>query len=85
MNLEDLSMAANPTLAHPQSTSNVTPNVWQMYSRWVRAYQLRRELDRLEDYLLLDIGLDPVEARAEAAKPFWAPFTLKRRFDPRQD
>ncbi len=31
----------------------------------------RRDLRALDVHLLRDIGLDPAQARAEAAKPFW--------------
>ncbi len=31
----------------------------------------RKSLARLDDYLLRDIGVDPLHARQEVAKPFW--------------
>lgn len=31
----------------------------------------RRDLDRLDDHLLNDIGIPPDRARAEAARPIW--------------
>jgi len=31
----------------------------------------RRALGRLDEHLLLDIGVDRVTAKREAAKPFW--------------
>ena len=41
-----------------------------MYLWWRRA-RTRRELEELDDRILADVGLDRVEARREAAKPFW--------------
>jgi uncharacterized protein YjiS (DUF1127 family) len=41
-------------------------------------YEMRRQLARLDDRLLRDIGFDPEQARREAAKPFWSPCTLTR-------
>jgi uncharacterized protein YjiS (DUF1127 family) len=35
-------------------------------------------LSRLDERALLDIGFDPEDARAEAAKPFWQAYTLAR-------
>jgi len=33
----------------------------------------RQRLGKLDAHLLRDIGLDPLEARRECAKPFWQP------------
>ncbi|NJS39781.1 MAG: DUF1127 domain-containing protein [Rhodobacteraceae bacterium] len=33
----------------------------------------RALLARLDSHLLRDIGIDPEDAKAEAAKPFWRP------------
>lgn len=41
-----------------------------MYLWWQRA-RTRRQLAELDDRILADVGLDRVEARREAAKPFW--------------
>ena len=38
---------------------------------WQRRVDDRRALARLDARLLADIGIDPVEARREARKPFW--------------
>jgi hypothetical protein len=43
--------------------------------------ETRRQLERLDDRLLRDAGLDPHLARAEAMKPFWQPVTLGRIWD----
>jgi uncharacterized protein YjiS (DUF1127 family) len=40
-------------------------------SRWQQRYELRRHLQEMDQRLLEDIGLSRVEARLEAAKPFW--------------
>jgi uncharacterized protein YjiS (DUF1127 family) len=41
--------------------------------KWQRRMRDRDYLQRLPDYLLQDIGLDPEDAREEARKPFWRP------------
>ncbi|MGA8261216.1 MAG: DUF1127 domain-containing protein [Arenicellales bacterium] len=38
---------------------------------WYFRATSRRDVDRLDDRLLRDIGLDPLEARRESDKPFW--------------
>jgi uncharacterized protein YjiS (DUF1127 family) len=45
---------------------------------WHRRVETRRQLSRLDERALLDIGFDPEDARAEAAKPFWQAYTLAR-------
>ena len=41
--------------------------------RWQQRLRDRDYLQRLPDYLLSDIGLDPHDLREEARKPFWRP------------
>ena len=38
---------------------------------WERRARTRRALSRLDPHMLRDLGLDPVTARIEAARPFW--------------
>ena len=38
---------------------------------WDLRRRTRKDLRDLSGHMLQDIGLDPVEARLEAAKPFW--------------
>lgn len=38
---------------------------------WHFRARSRRELAGLEDWIMADAGLDPVEVRKEANKPFW--------------
>lgn len=38
---------------------------------WSERHRTRRAIAALEPHRLLDIGLDPDAALAEAAKPFW--------------
>jgi len=38
---------------------------------WEMRRRTRRDLRRLPDHLLHDIGLDPYVTMKEAAKPFW--------------
>ena len=38
---------------------------------WQMRHSTRRDLRRLPDHMLRDIGLDPFVAAHEAAKPFW--------------
>ncbi len=39
--------------------------------KWNRNFLTRRELRRLEDHQLDDIGIDRLDAEREAGKPFW--------------
>ena len=38
---------------------------------WDTRHRTRKQLAKLPLHLLKDIGVDPVTARREAAKPFW--------------
>jgi uncharacterized protein YjiS (DUF1127 family) len=40
---------------------------------WSERARMRRELGRLDDRLLRDIGVDRASASYEADKPFWKP------------
>ena len=42
-----------------------------MLRRWQLRARQRRQLGRLDDALLKDIGLTRCEAEMEASKPFW--------------
>jgi uncharacterized protein YjiS (DUF1127 family) len=44
---------------------NDTLALWDLRAR------SRRDLARMDEHLLRDVGLDPLEARREANKPFW--------------
>lgn len=39
--------------------------------QWDLRRRTRKDLRGLTDYMLQDIGLDPMSAAQEAAKPFW--------------
>ncbi|WP_193371440.1 DUF1127 domain-containing protein [Pelagibius marinus] len=38
---------------------------------WQHRLRERNSLERLPDYILRDIGLDPQDVHEEASKPFW--------------
>jgi uncharacterized protein YjiS (DUF1127 family) len=38
---------------------------------WEMRRRTRKDLRKLSDHMLFDIGLDPAAALSEAAKPFW--------------
>lgn len=40
---------------------------------WYERHQQRRQLARLDDRLLRDIGVDRATAELEISKPFWLP------------
>lgn len=39
--------------------------------RWETLRRTRKDLSRLDEHMLRDIGMDPALARLETAKPFW--------------
>ena len=41
------------------------------FQEWRERYNSRRDLMRLSDYQLKDIGLSRVDAETEFSKPFW--------------
>ncbi|WP_374310647.1 DUF1127 domain-containing protein [Dongia sp.] len=41
------------------------------FQEWQERYRTRRDLMRLSDYQLKDIGLNRLDAEEEFAKPFW--------------
>lgn len=43
----------------------------RILARWRTLYLQRRQLARLSDRLLKDIGLSPYDAAIESRKPFW--------------
>ncbi len=56
-----------------------------LWRAWRERVAARRELRWIDDRLMADAGLDPVEARTEARRPFWRPLALSRddRLQPR--
>ena len=46
-------------------------SILAMLNLWLQRCHQRRQLARLDDRLLRDIGLDRDQVRAELAKPFW--------------
>ena len=51
----------------PSQTSAATP----FYQIWLIRLKQRRQLARLSDVMLKDIGISRSDADAEASKPFW--------------
>jgi uncharacterized protein YjiS (DUF1127 family) len=45
----------------------------QLLLIWRERAQQRRQLERLNDHMLRDIGLTRADVLAEASKPFWQP------------
>jgi uncharacterized protein YjiS (DUF1127 family) len=54
-----------PPLSRLVLTFAVTLVIWDLRRR------TRKDLGRLPDHLLQDVGLDPFTAHLEADKPFW--------------
>ncbi|MFD0389145.1 DUF1127 domain-containing protein [Tistrella bauzanensis] len=43
----------------------------RLIGTWIARAQQRRALADLDAHLLHDLGIDPVDAAQEVAKPFW--------------
>lgn len=65
-------MAQTLTLNRPlPPLSRIAFAVAQTVLAWENRRHTRTALKRLDDHMLRDIGLDPIEADDEVAKPFW--------------
>ncbi len=51
--------------------SRVLLRVTLLAVTWEMRRRTRKDLRSLSDHMLVDIGLDPMAAASEAAKPFW--------------
>jgi len=60
-----------PTLATAQLGAARLGVFVQVFAVWQFRRRSRNTLARLAPHQLRDIGLDPLSAEAEAAKPFW--------------
>lgn len=65
-----------PTSATRPSQASLLASAQAVLGRWRRLSATRRELSRLDERTLRDIGFDPEEVRRETAKPFWKPYSL---------
>jgi uncharacterized protein YjiS (DUF1127 family) len=45
--------------------------ITEVLLRWFEQARQRRQLGRLSDHMLKDIGLSRADVEAEVAKPFW--------------
>jgi len=63
------------TLAHPTAPVGFAAPSAPDWGAWLRrawrAHVTRRELAALDEHLLRDIGVNRLDARAEAERPFW--------------
>jgi uncharacterized protein YjiS (DUF1127 family) len=76
MTLMTLDRAAAPRPAtrpasRPASRRTTGPAVPALPLVWLSRWRSRRALAQLDDRMLTDIGLDPVDRRREIDKPFW--------------
>lgn len=53
------------------SFGNPLGSLYATLVAWQQRYELRQHLLELDDYLLEDIGFSRLDAKREAAKPFW--------------
>jgi uncharacterized protein YjiS (DUF1127 family) len=51
--------------------SGARPTLAGLLKLWEDRRTSRQALAEMPDHLLADIGVDPLEARREARKPFW--------------
>jgi len=52
-------------------TSNANEGLVHGLKRWYTNYRTRRQLARLPDFMLKDIGVSRIDAEHEASKGFW--------------
>ena len=55
----------------PAQGAALLQRAWAALALWTLRARSRRELMRLDDRLLADIGIGHIDARREARKPFW--------------
>lgn len=65
--LKQISLTTPRSLCQSQDTLPATP----LYQIWLARLKQRRQLARLSDVMLKDIGISRSDADAEACKPFW--------------
>lgn len=71
--VRDFSLRSCPATARRPTAARRRLSVIETIALWSHRVRTRRELARLDDRMLRDIGIDPYEAEREAAKPFWQP------------
>ncbi|GBO83558.1 hypothetical protein A6779_11960 [Marinobacter adhaerens] len=68
-------MSAASSSAHAanyvHSSNTVKSSLIHKISRWHVNWRTRRQLARLPDFMLQDIGISRIDAEQEARKPFW--------------
>lgn len=64
---------ARTTLLRPAARrmTGVVASVTVLFTTWQDRRRARQALARLDDHLLRDVGLDPLSAAHEIARPFW--------------
>lgn len=60
----------NPVATLLEAASRL-PTISLPIGTWLRVAAERRALGRLDRHALLDMGIDPTEARLESERPFW--------------
>ena len=68
----DFSFRSCPAPRRPDAGRGRLPIIATI-ALWCHRVRTRRELARLNDRMLRDIGIDSYDAEREAAKPFWRP------------
>jgi uncharacterized protein YjiS (DUF1127 family) len=76
-----LASARHQPAATPVCPAGVPPTRWRLISgaivaslrTWRRRRVARRELTRLDERILRDIGIDPGTVNYEMQRPFWRP------------
>lgn len=67
-------MPVSSTFAFPGATARRNSGIRRLLSglaAWHGRHRQRLDLAELDDHLLADIGVTPLEARHESGKPFW--------------
>ncbi|MEC9345855.1 MAG: DUF1127 domain-containing protein [Pseudomonadota bacterium] len=71
-NVGSVGLGQSPVEIRPVSTiAALGQRALRVFQTWQRRLEQRQQLASLDERLLKDMGISPMDASAEVAKPFW--------------